>query len=288
MDVISATWNENNSVLKIVPGRKGRIEGRWYGVGEVKTPPKGLDDVRALLSSSQRNNFDRRYRAIEKHGKSQIFMLIWNRDLGQEVLVLIAEKGVKGVVAESIEVALTDLEVLKLRAGPDTEVLAGKHVVIFGLGAIGSNAALRLAEVGLGHLVVVDGGRLRPGDVVRHAAGSWAVGNPKVSAVRSLAHFRAPWTEVATEEKSTWNPDEIGELVDTTDLVVEATGLASFTNLLSVLCEQKNIPLVSSALYRGGSIMRVRRQTSGSCAIYKRFSDSRYPVIPGRKRTLYF
>ena len=215
-------------------------------------------------------------------------MLIWNRDLGQEVLVLIAEKGEKGVVAESIEVALTDLEVLKLRAGPDTEVLAGKRVVIFGLGAIGSNAALRLAEVGLGHLVVVDGGRLRPGDVVRHAAGSWAVGNPKVSAVRSLAHFRTPWTEVATEEKSTWNPDEIGVLVDTADFVVEVTGLASFTNLLSVLCEQKNIPLVSSALYRGGSIMRVRRQTPGSCAIYKRSSDSRYPVIPVGKEPFTF
>ncbi len=288
LGVISATWNKDNSAIKIVPGLNGRIEGRWYEVGEVKTPPRELDDVRELLSSSQRNNFDRRYRAIEKHEESRIFMLIWNRDLGQEVLVLIAEKGGKGVVAESIEVALTDLEMLKLRAGSDIEVLAGKRVVIFGLGAIGSNAALRLAEAGLGHLVVVDGERLRPGNVVRHAAGSWAVGNTKVSAVHFLAHARAPWTEVARAEKSTWNPNEIEGLVDTTDFVVEATGLASFTNLLSVLCEQKNIPLVSSALYRGGSIMRVRRQTPSSCAIYKRSSCSRYPVIPAGKETLTF
>lgn len=284
--VISATWNESGSVLEIVPGHKGQIEGRWYEVGEVKTPPKDLDDVRVLLSRCQRNNYDRRHRAIEKHGKNQIFMLVWNRDLGREVLVLIAEKGERRVVAESIEVALTDFEVLKLRAGSDAEVLSGKRVVILGLGAIGSNAALRLAEAGLGHLVVVDRERLRPGDVVRHAAGSSAVGNPKVLAVRSLAQLRAPWTEFVTEEKSTWNPDEIRELVDTSDLVVETTGLATFTNLLSVLCEQMNKPLVSSALYRGGSIMRVRRQKIGCCAIYNRSSDSRFPAIPVGKETL--
>lgn len=286
--VISATWEKDNSVLEIVPGLKGRIEGRWYGLGEVKTPPRGLDGVRALLSSSQRNNFNRRYRAIEKHGKSRIFMLIWNREFGQEVLVLMAEKCEKGVVAESIEVALTDLDILKLRAGPDSEILAGKRVAFFGLGAIGSNTSLRLAEAGLGHLVVVDGERLRPGDIVRHATGSWAVGDTKVSAVHFLVHARAPWTKVAIMAKSTWNPDEIGVLIDATDLVVEATGLTSFANLLSVLCEQKDIPLVSSALYRGGSIMRVRRQTSGSCTIYKRSSDSRYPVIPAGTEPLVF
>ena len=278
--IISATWKKDDSVLEIVPGRKGRIEGRWYRVGDVKTPPRELEGVRSLLTEGQRNNFDRRFRAVEKHGKNCIFVVIWKRQLGMEVLVLMAEKCEEGVACGSIEVAPTDLEYLKLRAGPDIEILAKKCVAVFGLGAIGSNTSLRLAEAGLGNLVVIDGERLRPGNVVRHATGSWSIGDTKVVAVRFLAQVRAPWTRVEIMPISTWNPATIEEIIDARDLVIDGTGLTSFTNLLSVLCERKNVPLVSSALYRSGSIMRVRRQTSDSCAIYERMSDSRYPVIP--------
>ena len=286
--VISATWTKDNSVLEVIPGSKGRIEGRCYRVGGIKTPPRELDGVRSLLTSGQRNNFDRRYRAIHDHGECRIFMIIWDREFGQEVLVLMGEKNDKGVVAESIEVAPTDLEYLKIRAGPDIDILAQKHVVFFGLGAIGSNTALRLAEAGVGHMVLTDGERLRPANVVRHAAGSWSIGETKVSAVRFLASVRAPWTVVEMMPISTWNPDSIGQFIDGRDLVIDGTGLTAFTKLLSVLCEQNDVPLVSSALYRGGSILRVRRQTADTCAIYVRMSDSRYPVIPPEPEHLVF
>lgn len=279
--VISGSWKKNDPVLEIAPGRNGAIEGRWYYVGDVRVPPRSLDGVRALLGANQQNNSNRRFRAIEKHGKPQLFLIAWDRELGREALVLLAEKRGADVVAEAIEVAPTDAEVLKLRAGPDADALAGKRVIFFGLGAIGSHAALRLAEVGVGRLILVDNARLRPGDIVRHAAGAWAVGDDKVGAVRFLVHMRAPWTNVVAIEESLWDPDKIAVLLEAADLVVDTTGLASFANLLSTMCAERSLPLLSAALYRGGAIARVRRQALPSdTPISDRREDDRYPTIP--------
>jgi hypothetical protein len=280
-DVISGSWNDSNVVLEIAAGRQGAIEGRWYHVGDVRAPPRNLEGVRALLAPNQQNNFNRRFNAIAKHGRPQLFLIAWNRELGREALVILAEKEGEEVVAEAIEVAPIDAEILKLRAGPDVAALADKRVVVFGLGAVGSNAALRLAEAGVARLVLVDGARLRPGDVVRHAAGSWQVGSTKVAAVRFLIHIGAPWSTVKVSEMSSWDPGEIADQLEDADLVVDATGFSSFANLLSVMCAERSLPLVSAALYRGGAVARVRRQAlPADTAISDRAQTARYPIVP--------
>lgn len=287
--VISATWKNDDPVLEIATGRKGAIEGRWYYVGSVRVPPRNLAAVRALLAPNQRNNFDRRYKAIANHGQPRLFLLAWDRELGREALVLLAERRGDEVVADAIEVAPTDTEILKLRAGPDTDALANKSVTVFGLGAVGSNLALRLAEAGMGTLILVDEARLRPGDIVRHAAAAWQVGDAKVAAVELLARLRAPWTRVAAIEESPWDPDPIAVLIERADLVVDATGFSAFVNLLSVMCAERSLPLVSAALYRGGAIARVRRQALPSdTAISDRAVDGRYPVVPPGDEPLVF
>ena len=278
---ISATWKTDDPVLEIVRGKGATIDGRWYYVGDVRVPPRDLRGVRALLAKFQQNNFDRRFKTVATHGKPQLFLVAWDRELGREALVLLAEKDADEVVARAIEVAPTDIDVLKLRAGPDVESLADKRIVVFGVGAVGSNVALRLAEVGTGTLVRVDNGRLRPGDIVRHAAGSWQVGDTKVAAMRFLAHVRAPWTTVVATEESPWDPNAIAVLLDRADLIVEATGFSSFANLLSVMCSVRSLPLVSVALYRGGAVARVRRQAlTSDSLISDRSGDERFPVIP--------
>lgn len=287
---ISATWNEHRPVLEIVPGRKGSIEGRSYHVRDVRAPPRSLEAVHALLAPNQRNNFERRFNAIAKHGRSHVFVISWDRELGREALVLLAEKQDDWVVAaEAIEAVPTDPEFLKLRAGPDVDTLASKRITIFGLGAVGSNLALRLAEAGVGTLLLVDGARLRPGDIVRHVAGSWQVGDTKVEAVRLLARASAPWTRVLVVEESPWGPDQVAQLLEHADLVVDATGFTAFANQLSVICAERSTPLVSAALYRGGAIARVRRQAFPSdTAISDRTHGDRYPVIPPGQEPLVF
>lgn len=287
--IISATWKSNDAVLEITSGRAGTIEGRWYYVSDVRVPARTLGAVREMLASNQRNNFDRRFRAIANQGRPQLFLLAWDRELGREALVLLVEKRGDDVVAEAIEVAPTDVEILKLRAGPDVVALASKRTVVFGLGAVGSNLALRLAEVGVGTLVLVDGARLRPGDIVRHAAGSWAVGDTKISAVRFLVQVRAPWSNVIPVEESPWDPDRIRSLLEGADLVIDATGFSSFAKLLSVVCSEHSLPLLSAALYRGGGIARVRRQANPSdTPISARAGGGRYPVIPPGEEPLAF
>lgn len=279
--VISGKWKNDDHELEITSGGGAGIEGRWYYVGGVRVPPRDLEGLRDLLSPHQRNNFDRRFKAIQDHAKPRLFLIAWDRELGREALVLLASKDGNDVVAEAVEVAPTDAEVLKLRAGPDIDALATKRVVIFGLGAVGSNTILRLAEVGLGYMVLVDNARLRPGDIVRHAAGSWAVGDSKVSAVRFLAHARAPWSTVSTVDRSPWNPNEIAALIEEANLVIDATGFASFANLMSEMCAEKSVGLVSATLYRGGAVARVRRQAMPpDVRISERIGDGRYVTIP--------
>lgn len=216
-------------------------------------------------------------------------MISWDRELGREALVLLAEQHDEAVVAEAIEAAPTDKEILKLRAGPDVEILACKRIIIFGLGAVGSNLALRLAEAGVGTLLLVDGDHLRPGDIVRHAAGSWQVGETKVTAVRFLVRMSAPWTQVLALEESPWGPGQIAELLEDAELVVDATGFTSFANQLSVICAERTTPLVSAALYRGGAIARVRRQALPSdTTLSDRTQGDRYPVIPPGEEPLVF
>lgn len=280
-DEISGTWEQDGRVLEIKRGRKGEIEGRWYFVGKVKVPPRSLDGVRALLDAGQQKNFDRRYKQVAEHGKARLFMLVWERELGREALVLFAEKNGDEVIAQAIEVAPTDMSFLKLRAGPDAEALGEKKVVVFGVGAIGSNLSVLLARAGLGELVVVDGDRLRPSNVVRHAANSIAVGREKAATVYTDAHFSAPWTTVRPVIESPWKPARIRELIAGADLVIETTGLISFALLASYICRESQTPLVSAALYRGGAVARVRRQArADDVVLAERRPATGHPLIP--------
>lgn len=272
-------WKPKSRLELSTSGKGAEFEGRWYYVEEVAVPPRDLDAFREVLTVSQQRHFDRRLKNVARGGAS-VAVLVWDKPHGRNALVVAMNGGDGKVAAKALEVAPTDEEFLKLRAGPDVTTLGSKTIVAFGAGAIGSQAALRLAEAGLGMLRIVDRERLRPGNVVRHAADSWAVGGYKVAAIDFLAKLRAPWTQVAAITESPWDPEQIETLLERADLALETTGFASFTNLLSVICERRQLPLVSSALYRGGAVGRVRRQLVDDAPIYERRREERYPVIP--------
>lgn len=278
--VISGTWASDGHVLKIVNGVDGDIEGRCYLIGANPVPPRNLGGVRSLLTTSQTRNFDRR-RANVAAGAPRLFVIAWHSGIATEVLVLLAEMKAGDLAVEAIQAAPTDVATLKLRAGPDVDALGPAHAVVFGIGAVGSHVALLLAEAGVGRLTLVDRAVLRPGHVVRHAAGAWAIGQPKTQAMDTMIHRRAPWTKVTTKTASTWNPDEIATMAEGINLVVDATGLASFGRMLSLILEPTGVPLISTALYRSGSVGRVRRQgVDGDRPIATRADHPEYRRIP--------
>ncbi|WP_217913846.1 ThiF family adenylyltransferase [Miltoncostaea marina] len=278
---IVASWDKAGTRLTIEPGRNGPVTGRWYLIA---TPPnrrpKNLEEIRSLLDGRQRSNLDKRMAKVRDRGLPQVLLVAWDREFGREALVLLAEQESGEAVVCAIEVAPTDQETLMLRAGPDAELLATQSITLFGAGAIGSHAALILAECGIGTIGIVDHERLRPGNVVRHVAGELFVASPKVDALSFEIGQHAPWTKTQKQRRSTWNATLLAGAATNRDLLIDATGLTSFTMLLAHVAAKAEVPMVSAALYREGAVGRVRRQARETDTPLWLRKPPGYPVIP--------
>lgn len=274
-----------SAVLEVGPGHgpKNSVRGRWFSRSEFGSPPRNLEQIRAFLTTAQRRDLDACIRRVRRstsdgaglamilagrHGQVDALVIGLNRDAGGQLRV------------ESLNPAPNDLQTLRLRAGPDAQELSPKKVVCFGLGAIGSHAALLLAESGLGHVSLVDSDRLRPGNVVRHVLGADHVGELKSEAVSARIGQHAPWTQVSCSF-ATFDYVAILDLVGGADLVLDTTGNAPLLEVLSRAAQQAGVCLVSAALYRGGAITRICRQLPSDTPIFNR-SPPAYWEIPAR------
>ena len=75
-------------------------------------------------------------------------------------------------------------------------------------------------------------------------------------------------------------PDQIERLIKDAQLVVDATGNAKLTDMLSYASQEMEIPMVSGALYRAGYISRIQRQIPFiDSPIYLRQDDPSYQTI---------
>ncbi len=267
-------------LLKI--GAAGPLRVRWYGRDEMRHPPANLEMIEAGLKPDQAANFRDELERVGRADGPDIIMVVWDTPAGEpNALVLGLSRGPRRapVRAEAYEVARVDHGVLIRRAGPDAPLLLDRSVVIFGQGAIGSHLSEWLASSGLGRLHLVDGERLRPGDVVRHAGPRAAAGAPKVVTMDFVARQRAPWVTVDWSP-ATWSPAEIRPLLEGRSLVIDAVGEEPFTAQLSRLAQSAGVPLLSIALYRGGFIARARLYTPGGVAIHERTAAEHFPPIP--------
>jgi molybdopterin/thiamine biosynthesis adenylyltransferase len=275
---------DGGHVLALSPTRPAghHLGGRWYYLSESPAvPPRNLEAVVAALSTRQRPNFERRLANVGA-GEKMILTLFWETQLsGRNGLILLGDLDESGEVRiRSVELAPTDTKYRLMRAGPDVDLLGQKSVAVFGVGAIGSNFACRLAESGLGALTLIDGQCLRPSNFIRHA-GVPVAGMAKVSATEAQIQMRAPWTEVTIEPYSPWSESELLPLVESSELLVEATGSAAFAELLARIAAVAKVPLISAALYGGGATARIRRQaTDEDVRLAERIDEKRFPKIP--------
>jgi molybdopterin/thiamine biosynthesis adenylyltransferase len=154
-------------------------------------------------------------------------------------------------------------------------------VVCFGAGAIGSQLALLLAESGIGKIDLLDSDFVRPGNAVRHLAGRSDVGRPKNELVVERIREHAPWADARAIPAGSLAPDRVASSVSGADLVIDSTGHGPLIEVLSRIAERGGVGLVSAALFRGGSVARVRRQVAASdTPIHARSGDARYLLIP--------
>lgn len=267
-----------NGVMRI--GSTGPIGVRWYARQSVTAPPHNWAAFRSALTDRQRRDLDDRLNKVGRPRHLGMVILLWNTFAGTNALAIELTRGRETVVKRALEIARTDAQTLLLRAGPDAEALQGKSLLFFGAGAVGSHVADLVARSGVGRISLADDQILRPGDLVRHVALTDGVGKTKPDALRPSLQQSAPWTRVDCRG-SAWTPMDIRGALAGHDFVVDATGEGSFTEQLSRITQEVGQPLVSVALYRHGSVARVRVQIpGGSQPIHVRTTGSGYHDIP--------
>jgi hypothetical protein len=256
-------------------GAVGPIPVRWYYRDSVPAPPSSSIAFAYSLTHKQRVDFLTFSEGRGRH-RVALALLLW-RDNGNVAITALLLTRDKATVA--LEVARNDPTILRLRSGPDAELLGAKSAVIFGLGAVGSHLAMLLARCGLSSLTLVDSAVLRPGDLARHASLPSFVGTSKAVATKSMVESITGTTATAITNEL-WATDALRNLCGATNLVIDATGNAAYTDLLSVIAAFTRNGLVAVALHRQGKIARVRVQVSGTAPILERSSASGFPVIP--------
>ena len=150
----------------------------------------------------------------------------------------------------------------------ESGTLAGKHVLIVGLGSGGSSIALDLAKSGVGRFTLVDMDRLETHNVGRHACDLGDLGRRKTLAVRDLLYRRNPAAVIDTLDVDILDmPEEdLAALIESSDLVVVATDSNASRFRLNRLAVQTRTPAVFGRAYLracGGDALRVR--ADGPC-----------------------
>ena len=281
--------------LDLEPGRRrpgNQLSGLWFHSGELEEPPpRELSEVLDRLNRHQRKELQKalgerqRGEPLVVSGGVDVILFCWQRHGRIDLLIMVCKGVGKDIEAIALQPGPRDEESLILRAGPDASILRTRTVVMFGAGALGGHVAAMLAESGIGQLELVDPDVLLPGNVVRHIAGHSFVGAPKVEAVRAIIMEHAPWTEVLGHQEWSHTPEQIRRRIMDADVVIDATGNEALTNPLAMVALDLGTPLVAGALYRGGFIGRVQRQSLGSdTPIHQREEHTRYPLIPAGDR----
>jgi len=143
--------------------------------------------------------------------------------------------------------------------------LHDSHVVIIGVGGLGSPAAMYLAASGIGSLTLVDFDHVDNSNLQRqivHKTSS--IGDSKVSSAKKTLQAINPEVSIhCVDEKL--SADELAALVTNGDCVIDATDNFSTRFMINRVCVERHIPLVSAAAiqYQGQiSVFDLRRKDS--------------------------
>lgn len=225
-------------------------------VGSVDAPVRSWTEVLALLGTAAA-----RVKRDAELSRIRWMLIHYSRGGAPGVLALhLSHTSAAGVEVRSCEAADTSVETRMLRAGAGAPALADDRIAIVGCGAVGSFVADTLFRSGIRRLVLRDRETLRPGNVVRHLAGLDEVGRSKVEAVRrSLAKIDPDTSTVTVDASNVWTLEQAVALLQCHSLVVDATGSARASSLLSTAAELTGVVVVSACVQRDGDVVRADR-----------------------------
>lgn len=147
------------------------------------------------------------------------------------------------------------------------ERLCAAHVLLVGLGGLGSPAAMYLAAAGVGRLTLVDFDRVDLSNLQRQIVHRTAdIGRPKVESARDALLALNPGVAVTTVPYALQD-EALAEAVRGADVVVDATDNLATRFALNAACVRARRPLVIGAAIRlEGQVMVVRPdRPDGAC-----------------------
>ena len=146
------------------------------------------------------------------------------------------------------------------------ERLRQAHVLIIGMGGLGSPVAMYLAAAGVGRLSLVDDDRVDLSNLQRQIIHRNAdIGRFKVESARDTLHALNPLTAVTTLPMRL-NDTELRERVSEADVVVDASDNLATRLAINAACVQAGVPLVSGAAIRlEGQVLVWQPGGEGGC-----------------------
>lgn len=151
---------------------------------------------------------------------------------------------------------------------PASAGLQNKRALLVGAGAIGGFVGLELVRAGLGHLDIVDGDSIEPGNSVRWALGREYWGRPKAHALAHYAALHYPMSQVdgyafkvggavtvpdRAREAAVHPLEWLREKVLAADVVVDATASVECQLFLEGFCRALGRPYVMGHATEGAA-----------------------------------
>jgi molybdopterin/thiamine biosynthesis adenylyltransferase len=228
-------------------------DGYVADLGAVDVPPRSWSDISARIRPEITLDAKIQRRQLS------VVLLRYLRGNHHGIIALEVRPTTNGIEAQRLTSAANTVEARTARAGLQMAALRHKRVAVVGLGALGSFVADMLARSGVRHMTFVDGDKVLPGNIIRHLVGPESVGLLKVEAVRShvVARNEHNLEDIELLKSNLTTAETAAHLIQSHDLVVNATANFGTTALLRVTAEALGANVVSAALQNDGGTYRI-------------------------------
>jgi len=149
-----------------------------------------------------------------------------------------------------------------------------KHLVVVGLGSVGSKIAESLLRSGAINLVLIDGDVMLPGNLERHTLDWRDVGFRKVNGVRRRLLNIRPGADIFTvAENLDWQRSAsrhaaLLDVLASSDLIVDVTGEVPTSLFLGAIAAENKKPFISVEVFEGGLGCVIARSVPGRDGTY--------------------
>ena len=176
---------------------------------------------------------------------------------------------------------------------PEVGAIRHKHVLIIGLGMLGSPAALQLARAGIGKLTVCDADYVELGTIPRWAFGLEASGKLKTSSIKTYIENQYPYVEVETIYRRIGDPEndasstvELEKALGDADLILDAAADHCVSNYIRSRClelKKMHVWMTTTPGCWGGVVGRYIPDQTGCWSCMKHRQNNGDILIPNNK-----